>query len=74
MWRIVRRVAERAHLKTKVFPHSLRATFATKLSYLGLSSAAIQHIMGWAKLTTAEKYVQSSGARAVEEMRRKWKV
>ena len=71
MWRIVRRVAERAHLKTKVFPHT---TFATKLSYLGLSSAAIQHIMGWAKLTTAEKYVQSSGARAVEEMRRKWKV
>jgi len=73
IWRIVKRVASRSQLTKRVYPHSLRATFATMLAFMGMSSASIQHIMGWAKLTTAERYIQSSGARASEEMKEKWR-
>jgi len=73
IWRIVKRVAARSELTKKVYPHALRATFATMLAFMGMSSASIQHILGWAKLTTAESYVQSTGIRAIEEMQEKWK-
>ena len=74
LWRIVKRVAEKSGLTRRGYPHSLRATFATKLAYLGMSEASIQHIMGWENIKTAGRYVQSSGARAVEEMKQKWKI
>lgn len=74
IWRMVKRVAERSGISRKVYPHSLRATFATKLAFNGMTEASICAIMGWSSIKTAESYVKISGARAVQEMREKWKM
>jgi len=60
IFRIVRQVAKRTNLKKKVYPHSLRATFASMMAERGLAPADIQMIMGWSKLETANNYVKST--------------
>lgn len=69
IFRIVRRVAQRTSIKSKVYPHALRATFATRLAYKGISTTSLMTVMGWGKLETAQHYIQRSGARAIEEIR-----
>lgn len=60
--RRVNRVLEAAGLpRETAYPHSLRATAATFHAYRGLSAAALQALMGWSKLSTANKYVRISG-------------
>ena len=66
----VRRVAARVKILKKVYPHCLRATFATMLAEKGVEPANIQVIMGWAKLSTADSYVKPR--RAMEDIRAKW--
>lgn len=73
IWRIVKKVAARAGIKRQVYPHSLRATFASKLAGLGMSAATIQNVMGWASIITAQIYVKSSGSIAIAEFKEKWK-
>lgn len=69
--RRVDRVLEEAGLpQDSCYPHALRATAATYHSVSGLSTAALQSLMGWSSLTTAQKYVRASGGqtqRALEE-------
>ena len=43
------------------FPHALRATAATYHAYRGVNAAPLQALFGWAKLTTAQKYIRVSG-------------
>jgi integrase len=62
LYRIVRRVASRMNPFKKVYPHSLRATFASMLADAGLGPADIQMILGWAKLETANHYVRATMA------------
>jgi integrase/recombinase XerD len=50
--KIVRRVAERAHIRQEVTPHVLRHTFATRAIQKGISIAAIQKILGHDRLGT----------------------
>lgn len=45
------------------YPHALRATAATRHAYSGLSATALQHLFGWAQLSTANTYIRASGAR-----------
>ncbi|MFP4019281.1 MAG: tyrosine-type recombinase/integrase [Promethearchaeia archaeon] len=60
VYRIVRRAGRRVEGPfPKVYPHSLRATFASMLAANGLSAIDIQSIMGWAKIETANKYVRA---------------
>lgn len=60
--RRVNRILDAAGLSTdRAYPHSFRATAATYHAYRGLSAAALQALMGWAKLSTANKYVRISG-------------
>lgn len=73
IWRIVKRVSTRSGITRKVYPHSLRATFATKLAFMGMSEATISQTLGWADIKTASSYVKISGARAVQEFREKWR-
>ena len=73
IWNKVKKAAENTKITHKVYPHALRATLATKLAHLGISATSLQHIMGWADLKNAEKYIKASGARALEEVRSKWK-
>ena len=72
IWRIIQKVASRTKIMKKVYPHSLRATFATTLAFKGFSASSIQHIMGWGSIVMAMEYVKSSGARAKDEFMEKW--
>jgi len=69
--RRVDRVLEEAGLPLDTcYPHSLRATAATWHAVNGLSTAALQSLLGWSDLQTARKYVRASGGqtqRALEE-------
>lgn len=68
--RRVDRVAEAADLETgRLYPHALRATAATHHAYRGVAAPALQSMMGWSKLATAEKYIRLSGGATAEALR-----
>ena len=71
LFRTVKKVGARLRPFKKVYPHSLRATFASMMAEKGMPSVDIQSIMGWAKLETANSYVRST--RALENFREKMK-
>jgi integrase/recombinase XerD len=71
IFRVVKSLGQRLRPFKKVYPHSLRATFASNMAEKGLSAADIQAIMGWAKLETANSYVRST--KALENFREKMK-
>lgn len=47
--------------RSMCYPHSLRATAAIYHCARGLNTAALQSLMGWAELSTAQNYVRLSG-------------
>lgn len=59
IYRIVKRVGKRLRPFKKVYPHSLRATFATMMAANDMQVYDIQAIMGWAKIDTANSYIKS---------------
>lgn len=69
--RRVDRMLEAAGLpRSLCYPHSLRATAAMYHASRGVNTAALQALMGWKKLDTAQSYVRLSGAqtrRALED-------
>ncbi|MHA1852538.1 MAG: tyrosine-type recombinase/integrase [Candidatus Heimdallarchaeaceae archaeon] len=72
VWKLVKRVGLRAKIHHKVFPHSLRATFATMVVEKGLEDAiALKDLMGWKKIDMAIEYIRLSGTglkRKIEEI------
>lgn len=61
-----RRVTRAAEAATdldpeRVFPHCLRATAATYHAGRGLDVLPLQSLFGWSDLSTAQRYIQSSG-------------
>ena len=69
MFRIVKKVGRRLRPFKKVYPHALRATFATMMAEENMPPSDIQAIMGWAKLETANNYVRST--KAIQNFREK---
>jgi integrase len=68
--RRVDRVALRADLDpSRVYPHALRATAATHHAYRGVPTTALQNLMGWEQLTTAQKYIRLSGEPTANALR-----
>lgn len=69
--RRVDRAAEAADIPpSAVYPHSLRACAGTWHAYRGVPAVALQSLMGWNQLSTAQKYIRLSGgatAKALEE-------
>ena len=61
--RRVQQAVDASELSQRVYPHCLRATAASHLAYDGLPVSALQAMMGWAKIETAEKYIRLSGGR-----------
>jgi integrase len=59
--RRVKKSAENSEVGKRVYPHSLRATAASYHAGRGLGSIPLQSLMGWADISTARNYVQSSG-------------
>ena len=66
----VKSMASRAGVTHPVTPHGLRATGATLFASAGWSITGLQNHFGWSTLKTAEHYIRSSGAVAVEDMKR----
>jgi integrase len=68
VYRIVQKVASRTGLKKRVYPHSLRATAATKLAYKVHNPLILCDIFGWKQLKMAEYYIRRAGGRAELEL------
>jgi len=70
--RIVKRVANRAHISRDVTPHVLRHTFSVTAVQKGLSLPSLQRILGHDHLTTTEIYLNLSPEDVVREFNEKW--
>jgi integrase/recombinase XerD len=70
--RLIKRVANRAHIRRKVTPHVLRHTFAVSAVQKGISLPALQRLLGHDRLTTTEIYMNLSPEQVIEEFQRKW--
>ncbi len=57
-------------LDRRLYPHCLRATAATHHAYNGLGVPALQAMMGWASVRTAQKYIRLTGSRTKQALQR----
>ena len=67
-WQRVKELALHARILHDTYPHCLRSTCAIDLAHKGISSAALQYLLGWARLSSAEDYVRSDRTRALREV------
>ncbi len=72
MQRIVKKIANRAHISRDVTPHILRHTFSVTAVQKGLSLPSLQRILGHDHLTTTEIYLNLSPEDVVREFNEKW--
>ena len=70
--RLVKRVGNRAHIRRPVSPHVLRHTFAVTAIQKGISTRALQEVLGHDRLTTTEIYLNLSPEDVLREFRQKW--
>ena len=68
LWQRVKQLANKAQILHNSYPHCLRSTCAIELAHKGISSAALQYLLGWARLSSAEAYVRSDRTRALKEV------
>ncbi len=69
--RRVEQAKRKTDLEKRIYPHCLRATGATFHAYKGLPAVALQNLMGWADIKTAQKYIRKSAgatAKALNEV------
>lgn len=70
--RIVKRVANRAHISRPVTPHILRHTFSVTAIQKGISLPSLQRLLGHDRLTTTEIYLNLSPEEVIKEFQSKW--
>ena len=70
--RVVKRVANRAHISRPTMPHVLRHTFAVSAIQKGISTRALQEVLGHDRLATTEIYLNLSPEDVLREFREKW--
>lgn len=71
IWSMVKKIAKRAGIQKRVYPHLLRHSFATHLHDHGADLRTIQELLGHSKLSTTEIYTHVSGKRLQEEYRKR---
>ena len=69
---IVKQVANRAGLSKPVSPHVLRHTFSVLCIKKGISTRALQTLLGHDRLTTTEIYLNLSPEDTIREFENKW--
>ena len=62
----LKRIAQQADVKTNIYPHKLRHSYATHLLNNGAPMEAIQSLLGHEKIDTTKIYAQLSGQRRKE--------
>lgn len=67
---IVYEIAGRTNIAKSVYPHLLRATFATHLLEGGADLRTVQELLGHANLATTQVYTHVADGRAMEEYRK----
>jgi len=72
MQRLVKSVANRAHIRRLVTPHVLRHTFSVTAIQKGISLPALQRLLGHDHLATTEIYLNLSPEEVMREFREKW--
>jgi integrase/recombinase XerD len=70
--RLVKTVANRAHISRPVSPHVLRHTFAVTTILKSISLPTLQQLLGHDRLTTTAIYLNLSPEEAVKEFQSKW--
>jgi len=70
--RMVKEIANRAHIRRKVSPHVLRHTFSVACIQKGISTRALQEILGHDRLATTEIYLNLSPEDVIREFHSKW--
>ncbi|MCK7637131.1 site-specific tyrosine recombinase XerD [Corynebacterium pygosceleis] len=67
-WRIIRDAAERAGIRSKISPHTLRHSYATHLLQGGANIRVVQELLGHASVTTTQIYTHVTP----ENLRQVW--
>lgn len=62
VWKVVRKVGRQLGLRTDLFPHALRHSFASHLLAGGADLRSVQMLLGHASITTTEIYTHVSMA------------
>jgi integrase/recombinase XerD len=70
--KLVKRVANRAHISRPVTPHVLRHTFSVTAIQKGISLPSLQRALGHDHLGTTEIYLNLSPEDVIREFRDKW--
>jgi len=70
--RIVKKVADKAVIAKPVSPHVLRHTFSVNCIKKGISTRALQSLLGHDRLATTEIYLNLSPEDAIREFLNKW--
>jgi site-specific recombinase XerD len=67
-WYMLKRIAKRARVSWRLFPHLLRGVFASKLATQGVDVYRLKSKMGWKNFDMAMKYVEIYGPVKEEEI------
>ena len=70
--RIIKKTADKAGISKKVSSHVLRHTFSVNCIKKGISTRALQSLLGHDRLATTEIYLNLSPEDAIREFLNKW--